>query len=415
MPGKKENVRITVIFSAVIIALGILALVALNSRDNSASMLAPPLPGRLVEIISADYTEQNVSITAFGRVTSARELQISAQVSGQIIYTAGENGVKNGLRVKRGELICLIDTTDYALNMRLLEKQMDLAEANLPLAEESLELARLEVDRVKALMAADNSSPKAFELARLQEISRHEKVLSLKAQTGEFGTSSISYQQAKVRYDRCFILAPFDLEVTQADLVSGTLINVGALIARVLDLENLELQVSIRAEEASWLQKPEKNKHNKVTLTPTDSYLKNQGLKWHGELVQLSLGINALDQTREALVKINGSLSGLYPGMLLEAILPGENIAHGIKIPRRAIRDDGSVLLFKDSKLQIVESEVKHADKKEAILVSGPVAGDSIIVTALQNPVPGMKLRLDVKDQASKTPAGKKPGSGGNH
>jgi len=338
-------------------------------------------------------------------VRSAVELKISARVGGPAIRTAGHSGLKPGLRLERGELLCLIDTTDYALELKRLQTQLLLAEGELRLAEEGLALAQREEQRLAALLESDNASRRAYEQAQLQVISREERLLSLRSQVGKRGTVSLALEQAGLDFGRCFVRAPFDLEIAAGELLPGTLLSPGTLVAEVISLEELEVSLPLPASKAKRLSRPGDDGPREVMLFPADSRIEtgnregaDGGGHWRGRVAYLSGRIDPLSQTREVLVRIPGGQAGLWPGTMVEAVLEGRPVSHGFSIPRRALRMDGSVLLCRDGRLVIQEAEAVLPGDATAIIVAGPADGDSLVLTAIQDPVPGMLLAVRAED-----------------
>lgn len=407
-PARRDTIK-TILYSAILLlgAIGVFAWL-LSSR-SSAPMQQPEAPGRPVEIQVAAWGGVPTEIRALGRLRSASAVDIVARVGGEILWTAGDHGVKPGLRLARGERLCLIDTTDAALELRRLEAQLALAVEQHAIAVETLDLQRRELDRLERLREADNASDSAVESVRRAWLSQLEKEASLRSQTGPAGSLTAQRDAARVKLERCDVRAPHDLEVVDGDLVPGALAAAGQRLASVIGLETLELPVSLRAVEAHWLPDPARR--------AVDVELRSAGGedgRWTGRLIQLSRSVDATTQTREALVSVPGGQPGLLPGQMVEAVFPGRTVERGLAIPRRALRADGKVLVWRDGRLAIEAVEVAYSDRERAVLGDGPAEGDTLVTSPIPDAVAGMRLALrGAPATAESAPvAGSGPGAG---
>jgi RND family efflux transporter MFP subunit len=379
----------TLLYSLLLLLLAVAGFWALLSRRGGAPMQPPPSPGRPVEIQLAVWEPVVTDIRALGRLHSASAFDLTAQVGGELLACAGAHGIKPGLRLGRGDLICRIDTTDTALDLRRLQAQVRLAEEQHRLALETLDLSRRELDRLEQLLAAGNASEAAVEQARRSWLAQAEREAALRTQIGPEGSLSAQRDLARVRLERCELRAPFDLEILDGELVVGAYVNPGQRIARVANLEELELRLPLRVEEARWLPAP--GPAARVSLHPAGG---EPSAAWSGRLLQLGESVDPATQTRQALVGVAGGQDGLLPGMLVEAVLEGRTIPAGLVIPRRALREDGRVLVWRAGRLAIEDCEVIFSDRTRAVLSAGPDEGDTLVVSPIPDAVPGMRLAL---------------------
>lgn len=394
MSQARPETKKTLLYSAILLLAGLAGFFWLVSSRKGAPSMPSEKPGRPVEIQLAEWGKVDTEIRALGRLQSANAYVLTARVGGEILETAGEHGIKPGLRLKRGERLCLIDTTDAALELRRLDAQLALAKEQHAIAVESLELQRRELERLERLREADNASDSAVETARRAWLTQLEKEASLRSQTGPAGSLSAQRDQALVKLQRCDVRAPGDLEVVSGELVAGALAAAGQPLASVIGLETLELRVLLRADEARWLPDPERSAVE-VRLRPTEA---GDEARWQGRLLQLSRAVDPVTQTREALVSVPGGQRGLLPGLMIEALFEGRTIERGLAIPRRALRADGRVLVWRGGELAVEDAGVVYTDRTRAVLGSGPASGDTLVVSPIPDAMPGMRLALKRTD-----------------
>ncbi|MDP2360568.1 MAG: efflux RND transporter periplasmic adaptor subunit [bacterium] len=387
----KDTTRSTLGISAIIVVLGVAGFFLLMHRGRPGEGPPRGAPARSVDLQVVRYEPQATTVRGLGRVQSAGDLVLAAQVGGRVLATAHPLGLKPGLAVPRDGLLCLIDTTDYALEVRRLRGQLRQSEEQLELARAATALARMDLERLEALLKADNASPQAVEQARFTLLGRQEKEIGLAAQTGPEGSVTLALRKAELQLERCRITAPFDLEVGAGDLVPGTLLAPGQTVARVLNLADLELRVPLRDSEAAWISQAPADRE--VRLSSTENSGADQ--VWRGRLAQLSGRLDPTQQTREAVVHVPGGQAGLRAGMLVEAVFTGRVLESALRIPRRALRENDRVLLWRGGRLEIAQVEVAWTGRHEALLIGGVAEGDTLVLTAIQDPVPGMLLRAN--------------------
>lgn len=381
------NIRKTILLSILILFIGIFGFWLLMQKGDAPTRTTPPTPARAVDVKIARFGPRQPQIRALGRVRSAGAFDLAVQVSGKILWTADPFGLKPGLKLKRGELICLVDTADYALELRRLEAGLRLAEEQHALARESSELARRDVERIEALQQADNASPQALEQTRKAWLASREKELGLAWQIGPEGTLSLARDKARLLLDRCSLRAPFDCEISSGELVPGSLVGSGAVVARLENMERLEVRVQLRDEEAEGLPEPGSARVN----------LWGQGWKdqepVEGRFVHLGSSIDPVSQQREARVELRGG-TGLRPGMLVEVAFPGRVLPQALMVPRSSLQANGDLLLWRAARLERVPASVIYSDRQWAYLSAGPQEGDTLVLTPIQDAIPGLPLRL---------------------
>ncbi len=385
----QASTRKTLLYSALVIFAGIVGFMLIMRKGPQQTMAPPPVPPRAVEIQVATYSPLRPEIHALGRVRSAGAFDLAVQVGGKILATADPLGLKSGLRLKRGELVCLVDTTDYAIELNRLQAQLSLAEAQHELAVESTELARLDLERINQLAAAENASRQAQEQARKVWIAAREKELGLASQVGPGGSLTLARDKARVTLDRCWLRAPFDCEVSSGSLVPGALVSPNMTVARLENMEKLEIQVELRADEASGLPRPGKT----MVAIHRERADSDEPPLASGRFVHLASSLDPGSQLREARVEVDGD-SGLVPGMLVEVTFPGRELPQALRIPRNSLQSNDDVLLWRAGRLDRTAATLAFADRKWAYLTDGPAAGDTLVLTPIQHAIPGLSLRL---------------------
>jgi RND family efflux transporter MFP subunit len=189
----------------------------------STIFAADDRPSIPVEIVKAVQVEIFSKSWLPGTVIGRHDSRIAAEVEGKL-----EEVLDVGDRVKKGEPLARIEA--FTLNLHVDEMQAEI----LP-KEARRDFLGREVKRLSKL-AAQNNAPKN----RLDEVSSQEKQTR-----GELKVAWARLAQAKDRLARTVLYAPFDGVVTERYKSLGERVESGEQVIRLVDTNNLEIQVRV--------------------------------------------------------------------------------------------------------------------------------------------------------------------------
>jgi multidrug efflux pump subunit AcrA (membrane-fusion protein) len=378
----------TLLYSLLLILVAVVGFKFLTAKPEPTHRRAHTDPSRNVELQRLHYGEQKVEVFSLGRVRGVSQIPLTARVSGTLLWTAGEHGLRTGLQLEQGDLLALIDTADVVLDRSSLESQLLLAQEQLLYTQSSLALAQKDVARLEELLNKGLAGEQALEAAQKQLLSVQEKEAGLQHQTREGGQLQSALAKAALQYDRCFVRAPFDLEILKGDWNVGALINPGTILAHVLERNRLEVRIQIPAQDAVFLEAGIKGLRVDLLHPETDDLL------GYAKIEHLSQAISPEMQTREALLSVEEAGSMLLPGMLVKAALLGPPLPHTFRLPRRVLREDGRLLVYRAGKLAFAHAVVLFRGEDYALLADGPSEGDSLVISPIQLPVEGAPLQV---------------------
>lgn len=230
----KKKSRKILVFSIIILALaGLGALAFFRKREVIITVQTEKSARRnLTELVLAN-----------GRIQPVVQVKISPEVSGEIT----ELPVKEGQKVRKGELLVKIKPDTYQANRRSAEAGFQAAMAGWSQAKASLEKAELENRRNEGLFKAKLVSESAylefktnFELAKAGADSARQQV--------EVARASLS--RADEDLAKTTIYSPIDgtiskLNSERGERVVGTAMMTGTEIMIVADLTQMEARVDI--------------------------------------------------------------------------------------------------------------------------------------------------------------------------
>jgi HlyD family secretion protein len=239
-----------IIIGAVLLILVVVAVKTCSGDKGIEVSTEFPKLRNITEVVSAN-----------GKVQPETEVKMSSDVSGEIV----ELYVKEGDRVKKGDLLCRIKPDIY-------ESALDRASATVNSTKASLQntLAQLEqskanlanaeanYNRNKKLFDQQVISQQDFDAVKAQyESSRAQvKALEESVKGAEFNINSVqaSLKEASTNLAKTYIYAPVDATVSKlnkkrGERVVGTATMEGTEILRLADLNEMEVNVDVNEND----------------------------------------------------------------------------------------------------------------------------------------------------------------------
>lgn len=236
-------------------------------------------------------------ITANGKVEPQTEVKISPEVPGEII----ELPVKEGDRVKKGDLLVVIKPDIYISNLNRTEAALNTQRARLAQAEAQLVEKELNYNRAKQLYER-NTIPKS----EFETVEAAWKVAKSEVQAAQYSikSSESGVSEAKENLTKTKIYAPIDgtvskLNVEQGERVVGTNQFAGTELMTIANLNIMEVKVEVNENDIVRVAK------NDTALIEIDAYLKK---KFKGVVTEIASSANvsgtAVDQVTNFNVKV---------------------------------------------------------------------------------------------------------------
>lgn len=227
------------------ISFGLLIVIAIGLRVSG--VIGGEKPGKTVETSLVKLKTITEIVAASGRIQPEIEVNISSDVSGEII----ELPVKEGDFVEEGELLCRIRPD-------LFQANIDQLEARLLTEKARLEQTRANLIRAQAAFkqAEDLFNKKLIsELDYISARSDHEALKSsLKASEYTVKNAEAALRQAQEELRQTFIRAPMSgtiskLSVEKGERVVGSIQMSGTEILRIARMEQMEVEVRVNEND----------------------------------------------------------------------------------------------------------------------------------------------------------------------
>ena len=94
------------------------------------------------------------------------------------------------------------------------------------------------------------------------------------------------------------------------------------------------------------------------------------------------------------------------PGTFVDVRVFGRTVTGLMPVPRHAIHEGNLVWVAEDDVLRIRQVEIARSDREVAYISNGLVAGDHVVVTALDAVTDGMKIRTADTDEMGEGESG---------
>ncbi|MDV6069861.1 efflux RND transporter periplasmic adaptor subunit [Campylobacter jejuni] len=219
------------------------------------------------------------TIEAVGKVYAKDQVDVGAQVSGQIIKLY----VDVGTHVKQGDLIAQIDKDKQQNDLDITKAQLESAKANLESKKVALEIANKQYQREQKLYAAKASSLENLETQKNNYYTLKANVAELNAQVVQL---EITLKNAQKDLGYTTITAPMDGVVINVAVDEGQTVNANQntpTIVRIANLDEMEVRMEIAEADVSkikvgteldfsLLNNPQKTYHAKIaSIDPADT------------------------------------------------------------------------------------------------------------------------------------------------
>ncbi len=365
-----------------LLAVGLSGFIISRKPELKRKPRAPYVPA--VKVIKAVPQAHQVEISAYGTVIPLRSGTLSAQVAGQVIYLAPS--LITGGHFRAGEVLLRLDPQDY--KTALAQAEAELLEARRALAEleAQSQTAREEWHRLRGDIPVPDLVAKRPQLA---------------AARAKVKAAEAAVMQARVNLARTEIKAPFDGRVIEAKVELGQQVAPGQELARVYEIKEVEVAISLSAQDLRWIDVPgitsRQGAKAQVVVRPA-----GVPVVWSGRVVRAAAQIDEKTRLLTVYVRVKSPFSRrppLLPGLFAEVRLKGHLLKKAFVLPRKALHYSEKGLwqvyvVDKSSRLHIRPVEVARLEPDRAVIVSGLNPGDLVVLSPLSGVTEAMRVKV---------------------
>ena len=380
--------RSILIVSILIVAVGV---------SLTLGRMKPPPPTKpvqdvslLVDVMELKETTATFTIVTQGTVRPRTETILSAEVAGSIV-SVSPKFVAGGVFAKAEELL-RIDPTNY---------EVELRQAEALVKQRQLEFDGTEKLRSQGYRAESEYASAAAALA----------------------SANAELTRAQRNLERTYIRLPYDGMVRAKEVDLGQYVNIGSRLAVTFATDFAEVRLPLTDSDLAFIDLPQPGllaaPEDGPAATLTARYRGETG-EWPARITRTEGVVDERSRVTWAVARIddpyrlrqgNDIGAPLPMGTFVGAQIEGATIEDVIRVPREALRG-ASELMFIDeeNRLRVREVDVLRTDAQYAWLSSGARPGERIILTAIESPINGMRVRtsdeLDANGEKKRVASG---------
>lgn len=335
-----------------------------------------------VEVLPALRATSRPTVVAYGEVRPDVRTQLVAQVGGRI--TAIAPSFIEGGAFAPGEVLLSIEDTDYRAAVDEQRARVAAARVDLEQALADAEVAK------KQLAGQKDPSPLAL---KKPQVARAES--SLKA-------AETALSLSETNLGRTQISLPFHGRVQSQSADLGQFVAPGKVLGTVFGTDAAEVRLAFTDNQLSALGIPIGfvGEGDDGLTTTLSAVVGGEMYQWHGRLTRLDAAIDATTRTVYGTVRVDnpydvtvGPRMPLAVGLYVDAEVEGRLAFDAIQIAADGLRAGDEVfVLTGEGLLDVRQVKVLHRNRETVLLASGIEAGERVIVSAIRNPIRGMRL-----------------------
>jgi RND family efflux transporter MFP subunit len=342
----------------------------------------------LVEAIPAELSTLNFIVHSQGAVEPRTETTLVAEVSGQIV-SVSPNFIAGGF-FREGEVLMQIDPSDY--ETALLRAQAALASRRAQYADQK---ARSE----QALKDWENlgrqGEPSDLVLRKPQLAEAQAGVQAAEAEL----------QQAERDLQRTRIRVPYDGLVREKRVDVGQFVAAGTPLGVTFAIDIAEIRLPLSGNDLDYLNLPSATRLDNAQRVPVTLTADEGGVggAWQSQIVRTEGVIDRTSRVLYAVAEVvdpygmlgRSAQPELRMGTFVRAEIQGRQAEDVVVLPRAVLRPDRTVLIANaERRLEVRPVTVARAEPRKVYISSGIEAGELVITTSMDAPIPGTRLAI---------------------
>jgi multidrug efflux pump subunit AcrA (membrane-fusion protein) len=220
--------------------------------------------------------------------------------------------------------------------------------------------------------------------------------------------------RAKRDLERTFVRLPYEGMVRAKETDLGQFVNPGTRLGVVFATDYAEVRLPLTDIDLAFVDLP-----SAAEITASggsdgpgvqlSAIQKGKRQKWQATIVRSEGVVDESSRVTYAVARIidpyrlHADGTPLPMGTFVTATIEGATLDGIIRVPRNVLRgSDQLIFVDDDSRLRIRAVEIVRSDAEYVYLTGGAVPGDRIVMTALETPLNGMKVKTS-KDADTST------------
>ncbi len=388
-----------IVLPLIILAVGVAGFFALGKKPDEKTKKPQELGVPEVKVVQVDRHEGTLDIGVDGQAVPYREIKLSAEVAGRIVYKA--EAARAGRFAQKDSVLLRIDDHDYAIMVQQLETEVEQADVSVQeldeeiagsqrlvgLAQDQVGLAEKDYNRHVDLHGRGASTDTEMDQSHRDLINAENSLITVRNQVNLLETRRSRVVQAqtltelkkkKAKYDleRTSIQAPVNGVIVQDSVEQGDYVTVGTPLLTIEDTTTIEVKCNLQMDELYWVwDQPTPNNSDRGISDPGEEYqipptdatiiyrLEGKEYAWDGELWRID-GVGLDEKTRTVPCRVivrdpqsvwvmrggqrrraTGGPPALVRGMYVDVVVHTKPSQSLLQMPQRAVRPGEEIWL----------------------------------------------------------------------
>lgn len=328
----------------------------------------------LVDVMELQTMTANFKVQSQGTVKPRTQTKLSSEISGTIT-SISPKFIPGGV-FSANETLMRVDPANYEVAVRQ--------------AEALLAQRKIEFDGATKLRSQGYRAESDYASARAALV-----------------TAEAELVRAKRNLERSYIRLPYAGMVYSKDADLGQFVNPGTPLGVVFATDFAEVRLSLTDQDLAFVALPDaadisasgSAEGPSVTLGAVQ---KGRAVSWPARIVRTEGVVDESSRVTYVVARIEDPYAlktdrAVLPvGTFVTATIEGAMMEDVIRVPRNALRGSDQLIFVDDEdRLRIRTIEILRSDADFVYLSSGVEAGERVVLTAIEMPVNGTKVRVE--------------------
>jgi multidrug efflux system membrane fusion protein len=342
----------------------------------------------LVQAVQVDPQTVKLNIRSQGVVVPRTEIDLVPEVAGQIVQL--HPSLVAGGFFELGDVLIKIDTRNYDYAIAEAEARIAEAERQLMTEEAQAEQARNEWHSL------GEGQPSALTLRQPQLAEARAKLKAAQA----------DLTKAHLQRSRCEWRAPFAGRVRERHTGIGQYVQPGEKLARIYATDVAQVRLPLATDQFAYLDLLLDNRNSKSATGPKvvlSTHFAGALRYWEGYIVRAEGALDEETGLLHAVAEVRDPYTvkadhpPLMPGLFVNAEIVGRDQTDIFVLPPGAVNASHEVLwVDREDRLHMRRVNILRSEPDGVLVKGGLSTGDRVVISGIQIPVEGMKLRVEI-------------------
>ncbi len=339
----------------------------------------------LAQVVKVEPQTIQLNIRSQGVVSARTEIDLVPEVAGQIVEL--HPSLVAGGFFRLGDVLIKIDARSYDHAVAEAQARIAEAERQVMMEEAQAEQARTEWHSL------GEGEPSALTLREPQLAEARAKLKAAQADLA----------RAHLQRSRCEWRAPFAGRVRERHTGLGQYVQPGEKLARIYAIDVAQVRLPLATDQFTYLDLLLDHRGSKSGIGPKvilSTQFAGALQHWEGHIVRAEGALDeetgllhAVAEVRDPYA-VKAGQAPLMPGLFVNAEIMGRDQSGVFVLPSGAVNASHEVLwIDRDDRLHIRRVNVLRSEPDRVLIKGGLDTGDRVVVSGIQIPVEGMKVR----------------------